>query len=89
MCLKRAGSRNRSSGPLERSHSGERSQRGGTGQTLTHPKFFIVLRGDPEPQFENWSVDFDFAAAPPETPEPPVAEPRLSAEQDMVSGNRS
>ena len=54
------------------------------GQTLTHPKFFIVLRGDPEPQFENWSVDFDFAAAPPKTPESPVAEPRLSAEQDMV-----
>ena len=54
------------------------------GQTLTHTKFFIVLRADPEPRFENWSVDFDFAAAPPETPEPPVAEPRLSAEQDMV-----
>ena len=35
------------------------------GQTLTHTKFFIVLRGDPEPRFENWSVDFNFAAAPP------------------------
>ena len=35
------------------------------GQTLTHTKFFIVLRGDPEPRFENWSMDFDFAAAPP------------------------
>ena len=59
------------------------------GQTLTHTKFFIILRGDPEPRFENWSVDFDFAAAPPETPEPPVAEPRLSAEQAWCSGNRS
>ena len=34
------------------------------GQTLTHTKFFIVLRGDPEPRFENWSMDFDFAAGP-------------------------
>ena len=85
MCQKRAGSRNRSSGPA-RPGSFRESGRNvvAPGQTLTHPKFFIVLRGDPEPQFENWSVDFDFAAAPPETPEPPVAEPRLSAEQDMV-----
>ena len=71
-------------GPLDRIHSGERPQRVAPGQTLTHTKFFIVLRGDPEPRFENWSVDFDFAVAPPGTPEPPVAEPRLSAEQDMV-----
>ena len=35
------------------------------GQTLTQTKFFIVLRGDPEPRFSNWSMDFDFAAAPP------------------------
>ena len=35
------------------------------GETLTDTKFFIVLRGDPEPQFTNWSMDFDFAAAPP------------------------
>ena len=35
------------------------------GQTLTETKFFIVLRGDPEPRFSNWSMDFDFAAAPP------------------------
>ena len=35
------------------------------GQTLTATKFFIVLRGDPQPRFSNWSVDFDFAAAPP------------------------
>ena len=35
------------------------------GQTLTETKFFIVLPGDREPQFENWSMDFDFAAAPP------------------------
>ena len=35
------------------------------GQALTHTKFFIVLRGDPEPRFSNWSMDFDFAAAPP------------------------
>ena len=35
------------------------------GQTLTETKFFIVLRGDPEPRFSNWSMNFDFAAAPP------------------------
>ena len=35
------------------------------GQTLTQTKFFIVLRGDPQPRFSNWSMDFDFATAPP------------------------
>ena len=35
------------------------------GQALTETKFFIVLRGDPDPRFANWSMDFDFAAAPP------------------------
>ena len=35
------------------------------GQTLTDTEFFIVLRGDPDPRFVNWSMDFDFAAAPP------------------------
>ena len=35
------------------------------GQTLTETKFFIVLRGAPEPRFANWSMDFDFAAAAP------------------------
>ena len=35
------------------------------GQILTDTKLFIVLRGDPQPRFANWSMDFDFAAAPP------------------------
>ena len=35
------------------------------GRTLTATHLFIVLRGDPQPQFSNWSMDFDFAAAPP------------------------
>ena len=35
------------------------------GQTLTETRFFIVLRGDPDPRFSNWSMDFNFAAAPP------------------------
>ena len=34
-------------------------------QTLTETRYFIVLRGDPEPRFSNWSMDFDFAIAPP------------------------
>ena len=37
------------------------------GQTLTDTKLLIVLRGDPEPRFSNWSMDFDFAAVPPAT----------------------
>ena len=35
------------------------------GRTLTATHLFIVLRGDPQPRFSNWSMDFDFAAAPP------------------------
>ena len=35
------------------------------GRSLTETKFFIVLRGDPEPRFSNWSMDFNFAVAPP------------------------
>ena len=30
------------------------------GQTLTETRYLIVLRGDPEPRFSNWSMDFDF-----------------------------
>ena len=56
--------------PLEWAGSGGFIQRSGRNvvapdQTLTQTKFFIVLRGDPEPRFANWSMDFDFAAAPP------------------------
>lgn len=35
------------------------------GQTLSDTRLLIVLRGDPAPRFSNWSMDFDFAAAPP------------------------
>ena len=35
------------------------------GRTLTATHLFIVLRGDPQPRFSNWSMDFDLAAAPP------------------------
>ena len=35
------------------------------GRTLNATHLFIVLRGDPQPRFGNWSMDFDFAAAPP------------------------
>ena len=56
--------------PLERADSIGHIQESGRnvvapGQTLTQTKFFIVLRGDPEPQFSNWSMDFDFAVNPP------------------------
>ena len=37
----------------------------GPDETLTETKYFIVLQGDPPPQFANWSVDFDFAVNPP------------------------
>ena len=35
------------------------------GRTLTATHLFIVLRGAAEPRFLNWSMDFDFSAAPP------------------------
>lgn len=35
------------------------------GRTLIATHLFIVLRGDPQPRFSTWSMDFDFAAAPP------------------------
>ena len=35
------------------------------GRMLNATHLFIVLRGDPQPQFSNRSMDFDFAAAPP------------------------
>ena len=55
------------------------------GRTLTETRYFIVLRGDPEPRFSNWSMDFDFAAAPPtsDSGAPDVA-PTASAEQETV-----
>ena len=54
------------------------------GQTLTQTKFFIVLHGNPQPQFAHWSMDFDFAAAPPPDTGSPVSAPPMSAEQDTV-----
>ena len=35
------------------------------GQTLTDTTLMIVLRGDPEPQFSSWSLNYDFATNPP------------------------
>ena len=59
------------------------------GRTLTETRLFIVLRGDPEPRFSNWSMDFDFAAAPPpaNSGAPAAAQqsaPAASAEQETV-----
>ena len=54
------------------------------GQTLTQTKLFIVLRGDPEPRFENWSMDFDFAVAPQSAEGSAAPVPTMSAEQDMM-----
>ena len=55
------------------------------GQTLTETRYLIVLRGDPEPRFSNWSMDFDFAAAPPPAGAgSPGAAPTGSAELDAL-----
>ena len=52
------------------------------GQTLSETRFFIVLRGDPDPGFSNWSMDFNFAAAPPTAGAgSPTAPPTASAAQ--------
>ena len=85
MYLKHAGSRN----PIEWAASNGHIQESGRnvvapGQTLTHTKLFIVLRGDPQPRFTNWSMDFDFAAAPPPDSGSPASAPTVSAEQDTV-----
>ena len=54
-------------------------------QALTETRYFIVLRGDPEPRFSNWSMDFDFAAAPPTADSgSPASVPTASAEQETV-----
>ena len=55
------------------------------GQTLTETRYIIVLRGDPEPRFSNWSMDFDFAAAPPPPGcGAPAGVPAATAEQDSL-----
>ena len=54
------------------------------GQTLAQTKLFIVLRGDPEPRFENWSMDFRFSSAPPDASSSRTSAPTVSAEQDTV-----
>ena len=52
------------------------------GRTLTATHVFIVLRGDPQPRFSNWSMDFDFAAAPP----PPGFGPASATQQTVPDG---
>ena len=55
------------------------------GHTLTDTKLLIVLRGDPEPRFSNWSMDFNIAAAPPPPGAgSPAATPTGSAELDAL-----
>ena len=57
------------------------------GQTLSETVYIIVLRGDPEPRFSNWSVDFDFGTAPPQgDPNVPAAAqpPAATAEQENL-----
>ena len=55
------------------------------GQTLTETRYLIVLRGDPEPRFSNWPMDFDYAAAPPPAGAgSPAAAPPATPEQDNL-----
>ena len=55
------------------------------GQTLTETRYLIVLRGDPEPRFSHWSMNFDFAAAPPPAGAgSPAAAPTATPEQDNL-----
>ena len=37
-------------------------------EILTETRYIIVLRGDPPPQFESWSMDFDFGATSTRAP---------------------
>ena len=43
-------------------------------ETLTDTEFFIVLRGDPEPRFSNWSMDFNFGSVNPPSGTPAAAD---------------
>ena len=54
-------------------------------QTLTDTQYIIVLRGDPDPRFSNWSMDFDFAVNPPPTGTAAGASDRPAAEQQPVA----
>ena len=62
----------------------------GPGETLTETKHFIVLQGDPPPQFANWSMDFDFAVNPPPAdsqsgaPGSPATTPTATPEQENL-----
>ena len=59
-------------------------------ETLTDTEFFIVLRGDPEPRFSNWSMDFNFGSVNPPSGTPAAdaaaqqAAPPATAEQETV-----
>ena len=55
------------------------------GQTLTTTEFIIVLSGDPEPRFSNWSMDFDFAVNPPPVGTAADASVRPAAERQPVA----
>ena len=59
-------------------------------EILTDTEFFIVLRGDPDPRFVKWSMDFDFGSGNPPAGPPaaaaaaPQAAPPATAEQETV-----
>ena len=42
-------------------------------ETLTDTEFFIVLRGDPDPRFAEWLMDFDFGSGNPPAGTPAAA----------------
>ena len=51
-------------------------------ETLTDTEFIIVLRGDPDPRFANWSMDFDFGSVNPPAGSPAAA---AAAEQPATA----
>ena len=59
-------------------------------ETLTDTEFFIVLRGDPDPRFVNWSMDFNFGSGNPPAGRPAAdaaaqqAAPPATAEQENL-----
>ena len=57
----------------------------GPDETLTETKYFIALQGDPPPRFSNWSVDYDFAAAPPSAGTATGASGSRSAQQPSAA----
>ena len=54
-------------------------------ETLTDTEFIIVLRGDPDPRFVNWSMNFNFGSVNPPSGTPAAADAAPQAVQPATA----